>query len=137
LFWLPEQQDTLAMFIVVVQEEEQAKLVHLVFLAEAECLAHQASKSLTQRVVEAFDVIGLTFFFTHGPVLPLGKDGAIRLPEVSVGSLGTVGFGNATPKHTASGFTSVAQSAGDDLPSTTAQCKPNPALVRLTSHKRP
>ncbi len=75
MFWLPEHQDTLAILIVVVQEEEQANLVHLVFLAEAECLAHQASKSLTQRVVEAFDVIGLTFFFAHRQGLPLGHGG--------------------------------------------------------------
>ena len=110
----------MARLVVVVKEQSQAGLVHLVTLAERERLSRKASQSLPQRVVELLDVIGLAFLFTDGPVVPIRNHRFVSVPKVRVGTSCAVTFGQATPEDAAGCLASVADGESDDLTSSAA-----------------
>ena len=89
--------------------------MHLVALAERERLSREASQSLSQRVVEPFDVVGLTFLFTDRPVMPDRNYGFVGVPEVGVSSSCAVAFGQAAPKDAAGHLASVSDGKSDNL----------------------
>ena len=68
------------------------------FFGERQGFSDQPRDALTQGVVEAFDVVGLTTFFAD-MVQRLGiEDGVVSLPEVHI-SLGVqVALGQALPE---------------------------------------
>lgn len=80
-----------------MQKEGENNFVHLVGFGKGESFAHQASQSLAQSAVEAFDMFGARFGVALGELV-LGDDLGIRFPDVgkTVGFL--VSLGNGVPQ---------------------------------------
>jgi len=126
-----------AFSVVVVQKQKQAPPVHLGTLAEGQALANKAAQPLTQRIVEAFHMVGLPAVFAHSTMVPFRDHVCIRLPKVGIHSLVTVARREALPKPTARGPASVTNCYGNYLTGAAAQSEPNPRLVVFVPHKRP
>ena len=61
----------------------------------------------------------------------------IRFPEISKAVAGTIREWNGLPQAATRLFASISQSGSNDLTCFTAQCYPDPCLVRLFHHKGP
>ncbi len=107
--------------IVVVQKEEQTVLVHDFTLGKGERLAHEPRQALTQRIVPALNVIGLTTVFTTSTMLLLGQHLAVTVPEVAIQQTMTIAQGDALPEQTTGLGTAVTHGVGHNLPRAAAQ----------------
>lgn len=87
--------------IVVVDEESQCSFVHFVGLGKGERFSHEASHPLPQRVVPAFEVVGLSAFVT-APMLFGGQHLRVSRPEVGEAEAAFISCGNALPQQVAS-----------------------------------
>ena len=54
------------------------------FLGERQRFSHQSGNSLTKSVVQAFDMVGLSTFFTDGVMALAGENTGIGRPEIRV-----------------------------------------------------
>ncbi len=118
--------------VVIVQEQPQAVLVHRLRLAERERLADEPSQSLTQRVVEAFYMVGLAAALAARRVLPLRHHLLIGFPEVREGRRVPQSPWHPLPEQPAGLLAPVAEGVGDDLARPAAQSQPNPLLVLIS-----
>ena len=53
------------------------------FLGEGETLSHESRKTLSEGIIEAFDMIGLPGFLAHCSMTISGNYFFIRLPKIS------------------------------------------------------
>ena len=106
-------------FVVFVQEQQQAHLVHLVRLRERERLANKTSQALPQDVVKPFDVAGLTVALACGPMTLLRQHEGIGRPKIRVQDAFAVRLWDARPEQGTSGFASVSNGVSNDLAGST------------------
>ena len=123
--------------VVLVEEQEQAVLVHRIGLGEGQRAPHEPRHPLAQDVVEALDVAGLALAFARRPVLLLGQHFCVGRPEVRVEQARPVGLRDALPEQAAGGFAPTADDVGDDLARPAALGEPDPALVPAPPDERP
>ena len=71
--------------------------MHGVRLGEGERLAGQSGDALSQREVEAFDMICFSFLLGTGSVLLVGHHLLIRLPQVREDETRSIGGGDLVP----------------------------------------
>lgn len=90
----------LALSVVMMNKEFDGSFMHGVDLGKGQGASHQASQSLAQRVVEAFDVISLASSFT-GIMLLWWQHRVIGFPKVAVAQAAFVAVGNALPEQAA------------------------------------
>jgi len=126
-----------AVFVVLVQEQQQAPPVHRGTLAERKRFAHKPSQSLPKRVVEAFHMVGLPVFLAAGPVLTRRHHAVASLPKVCVRLFLSVLGGDTLPQTAARLLAAVAYRHRHDLTGSAAKCQPNPGFVALFEYERP
>ena len=97
--------------VVLVQEQEQASLVHHITLRERERPTHQASQPLAQHIVEALNVASLARAFACRPMLLLRQHLGISRPEVREKQTTLVRGRDALPQSAAGGFIAAADGA--------------------------
>ena len=74
-------------------------------------------------------MIGLAAVFAHRLMAVGGEDELISAPEIAEGMTALVGVGDMLPAPQTTGFASVAHDVVHNLPGTTTQCDPDPALI--------
>ena len=123
--------------IVAVQKQVQTQFMHLIRFRERERLAHEASKSLPQRVVPALDVRGLARLFPYGCMLRWRNDHLVGVPKIAKAMCGAIRNWHALPQRAARRFRAVTDDVGDHLPRGTTQGQPYPTLLGFLEHERP
>ena len=121
----------------VVDEQQQADLVHLAALTERERLAHEPRQALPQHVVPALQVVGLPALLAAGAVLLLGNHFAVGVPEVGVAQQAPEGGRDTLPQPPAGPLAPVAHGERDDLPGPPTQREPDLPLVGTVRDERP
>lgn len=108
------------------------------FLGKGQRFAHEATNALSQRVVHALHVVGLTALLAHGTMAFGREHRPIRLPEVAVAN-GTLPIDGRQrgPKPAGNLTVSCANRDADDLAGVPVQGKPHPLLLALVSDKGP
>ena len=72
------------LLIVLMQEQAQAVVVHLIRLRERERPAHKPRQPLTQNVVEALNMTRLPCTFASWPMLSLRQNFGVGRPKVGI-----------------------------------------------------
>lgn len=109
--------------------------MHVKGLRKRQCFPHKPTQVLTQGIVPAFDMIGLTTGLAHRTVLFLINNRCIGLPEIGITGPYLKAFRDAIPKATTSDLTSITHGVSDDLTGVTAQHDPHPDLIRFAENK--
>ena len=101
-------------------------------------LPDQTRHTVTQGVVEAFDVVGKAAVFTCRDMAVFGEDLGIGLPIVRVadGRL-SVGFGQRVPQSLRARPAAVTDMHADDGAGLPVQSQPDPLLVAFVADERP
>lgn len=106
----------------------QTMSVHLVAFRKGERLAHKAPHALPQRVIPPFDVAGLPGVLATGPMLDLGDDLLVRLPDVGEDLALPLGRRNALPQAATRRSAPIATGIGHNLSRPSAYGQPDPAF---------
>ena len=104
---------------------------------ERKCFAHKASHALAECEIEAFDVIGFSFFFATGVMLLAGNDLLVSAPEVAVTVECLVSRWYFVPQRQATHFITLPKVPRYDLARAATQSNPDPDLVLLVSNVTP
>lgn len=120
-----------------MKKQKQAVLVHRVRLGKRQRAPHKTAQSLTQNVVEPFNMTRLPLTFTRRPMLFCGKHLGIRLPEVGEQKAPLVAFRDALPQNAARLLASIPDGVSDDLPRSSALSQPDPTFVSPVVNERP
>ena len=100
-------------------------------------LANIAGLVLAQSAVPTLHVRHLPAILSHRLMGFLWKHFLVGLPEVAVGNATAIILWNFVPQTATGFFATLANDKGDDLSSSTAHHRPQPALVDLFEHKTP
>lgn len=102
-------------------------------LGKGKGLAHKASQTLAEGVVEAFNMRRVATLLADRLMVGAQptEDGIIAFPEIAEGGTVTVLGWNPRPESPTALFGAVADEEGDNLPSAPTERQPNPALVLL------
>ena len=135
---------------MLMQEQPQTNLVHLIALRERKRAPHKPRHPLAQNAVEALDVAGLPCALTRRLMLSFGQNLGIRRPKIGVQQAALIRGRYALPQQAAlirgryalpqqaaSGFAAVANRIGHDLAGSAALGQPHPALVFAEPHEGP
>ncbi len=93
---------------MLVQEQAQAYLVHLIVLGKRQRSPDETPQPLPQNVVEPLNVAGLSSPFARGLMLVSGHYIGIDRPEIRVTEAALVSCWDAFPQKAASRFAPVA-----------------------------
>jgi len=111
-----------------MQKESQTQFVHRIGLGERQTLSDETAKPLPQSVVASLDMSSQAGLFAHCRMLLRRDDHLIGFPKVAVTVCSAIGGGDLLPDFSTTRSASVANDIGDDLPGSTTQGNPYPAL---------
>ena len=120
-----------------MDEQAQSHGVHAHALGEGEWLAHEASESLAQRVVPAFDVAGLALAFTGAAMGSARKDLVVGQPEVAPRGAAAAVRRDAFTQRTGTLGGTIPDAEGHDLAGLAAERDPDPTCLCLGADKAP
>ena len=107
-----------------------------IFFGEGQALAGVTTQPLTQGIVAAFVMGGLSAAFTRSGVLVRRQHPGVGFPIVGVNRTRMISRRHGLPPYPAGVWRTVANGDGDDLPGAPTQgCSP-PALEELLAHER-
>ena len=121
--------------VVIPNKEFESDLVKAESFGEGEGFSHETAQALTERVVPAFDMIGLTALFTHGGMSILGEQLWVGGPEIAEGPTLLVGWWDPPPEAKTAFFAPTPHDPGHPLSSPAAESDPDPLLVGFTKHE--
>jgi len=123
--------------IVTMKKQVPTYFVHYHRFREGQRLPDHARQPLPQRVIEALDMRRLPTLDTNPGVLLSRNYCRIRFPKVTVTVSTLIRWRNRFPQFATRRFTSIANSIGHHLASTTAQSNPNPPFTCFFQDERP
>ena len=109
--------------------------MHRLRFGKGQGLAHEASESLSQGVVPALNMRGLSRLFAAGRMLLVGQDFLISVPEVGKTMTAAKSFREALPESLTSGGTAITCDVGNDLSGLATQSNPDPVFIGFFLHK--
>jgi hypothetical protein len=111
--------------------------VHEIRLGKGQRLANKTSIGLSQSVIPAFHVVGLSFSFSNTLMRIWREDQLIGFPQIAETLTTFITSWDPLPEKLAGLLTSITNGIGDNLACPTTHRSPNPSFSPLFLHKRP
>ncbi len=123
--------------MVVMNEQPKDLRMARVGLGKRQGFANKTSQVLAQGIEPALNMVGLSAFLADRLMAFPVKNALIGVPEIAERVATNIRCWNTSPEWQTTGFATIPDEIGHNLPGAATQGHPYPALVDLLEYKRP